>query len=263
MSTPWGSDVIFGGKSLLKRPLIKAILRKSTLVTCDALHMLEKVKQLGIPGEKIRIVNFGIDTERFSPGKPDQEFRRRYDLVSAPVVVSLRNFEEVYDISSLLKAIPLVLRKHPEARFVIVGKGPLESQLKREATSLGIDHAVRFLGFIPNDRMPGVLCDLDIYVSTSLSDAGIAASTAEAMACGLPVVITDSGENGRWVTDGVNGFLVPVSRPDALAEKINLLIEDGGLRLRMGSAGREKIRADNDYKAEMRKMKSLYSTLVK
>jgi glycosyltransferase involved in cell wall biosynthesis len=60
---------------------------------------------------------------------------------------------------------------------------------------LNVDDFVQFLGRIPHEAMPDLLTQADIYVSTSLSDAGISASTAEAMACGLPVIVTDTGEN--------------------------------------------------------------------
>jgi len=102
---------------------------------------------------------------------------------------------------------------------------------------------------------------MDVYVSTSLSDAGIAASTAEAMACGLPVVITDSGENARWIEPGRNGFLVPLSEPGALAEKLLRLIDDPELRSRLGAAGRATIQERNDYQVEMAKMETLYQQI--
>jgi glycosyltransferase involved in cell wall biosynthesis len=258
VATPWGSDVIYGKQSLLKRPLIAAILRRAAMITCDAWHMRDEVIAFGVPSERIRIINFGIDTERFSPRPPDIAIRSANRLGDAPAVISLRNFEPVYDIPTLLMAIPRVLERHPDTRFMLIGRGSLEGQLKALADQLGIAEAVRFVGFVPNDQLPAMLCSLDVYVSTSLSDAGIAASTAEAMACGLPAVITDSGENGCWIEDGRNGFLVPVSQPDALAERLIQIIGDADLRQRVGRAGRTTIQERNDYRVEMTKMEALY-----
>lgn len=258
VATPWGSDVIYGKESPIKRPFIARILRRAALVTCDARHMRDQVMNLGVPAERIQIINFGIDSERFSPRPPSPSIRAANDLGEAPAVVSLRNFETVYDIPTLLKAVPKVLDKHPNTRFILVGRGTLEGELKALATQLGIDHAVSFVGFVPNDQLPDTLCSLDVYVSTSLSDAGIAASTAEAMACGLPVVVSDSGENACWINDGENGYLVPVSQPDVLADRLNRLLGDAELRRRFGQAGRNAIQARNDYHIEMDKMESLY-----
>jgi glycosyltransferase involved in cell wall biosynthesis len=258
VATPWGSDVIYGKESPIKRPFIARILRRAALITCDALHMRDEVMQLGVPAERIHIINFGIDSERFSPRPPSTAIRTANDLGEAPSVISLRNFEPVYDIPTLLKAVPKVLVQHPNTRFMLVGRGTLEVELKALASRLGIDHAVRFVGFVPNDQLPDTLCSMDVYVSTSLSDAGIAASTAESMACGLPVVVSDSGENACWINDGENGYLVPVSQPDALADRLNRLLGDAELRLRFGQAGRIAIQARNDYHTEMDKMETLY-----
>lgn len=262
IATPWGSDVIYGKESRLKRPLIARALRQAALITCDAWHMRDEVMRFGVPAERIHIVNFGIDSRRFSPRGRDLAIRAKLELGDAPTVISLRNFDPVYDLPSLLRAIPLVLARVPDARFVIVGRGPLEAELKALAGELGITSQVRFVGFIPNAELPDYLSAMDVYVSTSLSDAGIAASTAEAMACGLPVVVTDSGENGRWIEDGGNGFLVPVSQPQVLAEKVLCLLADSGLRERMGRAGRATIQERNDYETEMAKMAGLYQQLA-
>lgn len=258
VATPWGSDVIYGKESPVKRPFIARILRRAALITCDAWHMRDEVMLLGVPAERIHIINFGIDCERFSPRPPHPGIRAANDLGDAPAVVSLRNFEPVYDIPTLLRAVPKVLDQHPNTRFMLVGRGTLEIELKALASHLGIDHAVRFVGFVPNDQLPEILCSLDVYVSTSLSDAGIAASTAEAMACGLPVVVSDSGENDCWINDGENGYLVPVSQSDALADRIIRLLGDPELRRRFGQAGRTTIKARNDYNTEMNKMEALY-----
>jgi glycosyltransferase involved in cell wall biosynthesis len=203
IATPWGSDIILGKASPMKRLIISRILNKATMITCDAIHMRDEVVRFGVPMERIQIINFGIDTDRFSPGPPDEAFRSDNDLKEGLIVISLRNLESIYDVSTLIKAVPKVLQRHPDTRFIIVGKGSLQMELQSLAHNLGIDYAVKFLGYIPNDQLVHVLRSVDVYVSTSLSDAGIAASTAEAMACGLPVIVTDSGENARWLSDGM------------------------------------------------------------
>lgn len=258
VATPWGSDVIEGKHSILKRPLITRILRRAKLVTCDAFHMRDEVMSLGVPVDRIHIINFGIDSKRFSKRPPNLEIRKKFGLSDELTVISLRNFEPVYDIETLIRAVPYVLAVLPETCFIIVGKGSLESQLKSLACQLDVEHAVNFVGFVPNEQLPETLCSMDLYVSTSLSDAGIAASTAEAMACELPVVITDSGENDRWIDDGKNGFLVPVSQPKFLAKRLIQLLGDSELRQRFGHGGRKTIQQNNDYGIEMAKMEVLY-----
>jgi len=258
VATPWGSDVIEGKQSLVKRWFVSRILRRAKLVTCDACHMLNEVVELGVPSERIHIINFGIDSDRFSRQESSQEIRRQFGLESEPTVISLRNFEPVYDIETLIKAVPIVLDSVTNTHFILVGKGSLKENLVSLASHLGVSHAVNFVGFIQNEQLPQTLCSMDVYVSTSLSDAGIAASTAEAMACELPVVVTDSGENDKWIIDGENGFLVPISCPERLAERLIELLNNESLRSKFGKAGRNTIRKRNDYKIEMSKMDNLY-----
>jgi len=260
--TPWGSDVIYGKLSPFKRPIIARVFQMASLITCDALHMKSEIEGFGINEKKIKIINFGIDTNRFKSLGRNAEIRNSYNLGDNLTVVSLRNFEPVYDIPSLLNAIPIVLQKFPETKFLIIGRGSLDSELKAHALSLGIEDAVRFIGFVQNDLLPLTLSSMDIYVSSSLSDAGIAASTAEAMACELPAVITDSGENGEWIEDGVNGYLVGIKNPKEMAHAIISLISDREKRFDFGTKGRDLILQRNDYLSEMKKMEELYLKLA-
>lgn len=261
--TTWGSDVLVGGKSFLRKFIVKYILRKGDVITCDAYHMIDAMTLLGVEREKIKLIYFGVDTKRFYPfKKKDESLREKLMIESSPSIISLRTFNPVYDIETLLKAVPLVLSQASDAKFVLVGTGPLEESLKKLAGELGIMDSVRFVGRIPNEELQAYLNSADIYVSTALSDAGIAASTAEAMACELPVVVTDSGENVKWVKDGEGGFIVPVKSPEILAERIIYLIKNEQLRAAFGKVNRKVIEERNDYYKEMAKMEEVYKGMI-
>jgi glycosyltransferase involved in cell wall biosynthesis len=174
----------------------------------------------------------------------------------------LRSLEPIYDIETLINSIPIVLKEIPEAKFVIAGGGSQKAKLKEQAKSLGISQSVKFTGRMPNDRLPEYLNSADIYVSTSLSDAGLASSTAEAMACGLAVIITDFGDNKKWVEDGTNGFLIPLSDPQVLASKIIQLIRNKEIRDKFGQINRQIIEERNDYHKEMEKIENIYKEIT-
>ncbi len=256
--TPWGSDVIYGKNNVFKRLVLNAIFKRATLVTCDAYHMQKELTELGVLVSKIKQINFGIDTERFAPSTGDRSFLAQFDVADDSVIISLRNFEPVYDITTLIRAAQIVVQQLPKTQFLLVGSGGEEASLKGLVVELALAKSVKFVGKVPNDKLPAFLAAADIYVSTSLSDAGIAASTAEAMAVGLPVVITNSGENDRWITDGQNGLLVEVSQPALLADRLLSLLADTELQKKMGAAGRSVIVERNNYQVEMSKMDHLY-----
>lgn len=261
--TAWGSDILVNSKKKLIRPLLKFALDRADLITCDAHHMIKAIEDLGIDKKKLMIICFGIDTKRFSPGLKDEKLKNELNTIDGKTIISLRNFKPIYDIETLIKAIPLILKEVPDARFLLGGNGPEENILKSLAESLGVKDSIRFLGRIENTDLPRYLNISDIYVSTSLSDAGISASTAEAMACGLPVVITDSGENRLWVKDEKDGFVIPVKSPEILAGKIVYLIKNENIRKMFGANARNVIKEKNDYYREMAKMEECYKNLNK
>jgi len=265
--TAWGSDVLVVPEarltSMIKKYIATVTLKKADLITCDAKHMKEAIKRLGVSPEKIKLIYFGVDVRKFSLGQKSEKLRIKLGIQDSPAVISLRNLEPIYDVETLIKSAPLVLEEIPESKFVIAGKGSEEENLRKLAKSLAVENNVKFVGFIQNYELPQHLNTVDVCVSTSLSDAGIAASTAEAMACGLPVIITNVADNRKWVEDGVNGFLVPIKDPKSLAEKIIYLLRNEDVRKRFGKINREIIEKRNNYYKEMKKMEDIYEELIR
>lgn len=120
-----------------------------------------------------------------------------------------------------------------------------------------------FTGRISDDDFPYYVASADVYVSTSLSDAGLASSTGEAMACGLPVIVTEDPDNRDWIADGINGFVIPVKNPEILAKRIVELIKNERMRKEFGKINSEIITERNDYDTEMSKMELEYQKLIK
>lgn len=261
--TAYGSDILIAPKFKIAGILIKYALKRADLITCDAEHMKRAMIDLRAEPSKIKIINFGVDTEKFSPGEKDKELKERLGAANSDIIISLRGLEPIYNIETLVKAVPLTLNEFPSAMFIIGGAGSEEKKLKDLVRSLNVDNNVRFAGWISNDDLPQYLRTSDIYVSTSLSDAGIASSTAEAMACGLASIITDFGDNKEWIKNGENGFLIPVKNPELLAEKIVYLLKNENLRKNFGQKSRKIIEEKNNYYKEMEKMEEIYKELIR
>lgn len=261
--TAWGSDVLIAPKkSKIYKWMVKYVLKMADLITCDAEHIKGPLIKLGAEPQKINLIYFGINIQKFRPKEKERSIQKELNIFGSPTVISLRNLKPLYDVSSLITSIPMVLKKVPEAKFVIAGKGSQEEELKRLAKSLGVLNSVRLVGQILNEELPKYLTSSDVYVSTSLSDAGLSASTAEAMACGLPVIITDFGDNKKWVEDGINGFIVPLKNPKELAEKIVYLLQNKEIGVEFGRIGRKIIEERNNYYKEMEKMENIYRVLI-
>jgi glycosyltransferase involved in cell wall biosynthesis len=261
--TAWGSDILVSPeKSWIRKQVVRYTVGQANLITCDADHMKERLIQLGADPEVVKIIFFGTDVEKYQPKRRDSPLRARLAPAGGPVVISIRSLEPVYDIESVIRTVPLVSERFPEVTFLIGGAGSMREALQNLATALGVGKNVRFLGALSQEALPAYLASSDVYVSTALSDGGIAASTAEAMASGLPVVITDVGDNAQWVQNGLNGFLVPPKDPASVAKRIIQLLESDDIPLRMGERGRQIIIDRNNLYTEMKKMEELYQILA-
>lgn len=261
--TAWGSDILVSPRrSRVRRAATTYVLKRVDLTTCDANHMKRSIEDLGSPPEKVRVMLFGSDTQKFHPRHRDDAWRAKVADPGDLLVLSYRNLEPVYDVETLLRAAPAVLARRPEARFVVGGSGALREGLEGLARDLGVAHRVHFLGRISQADLPTVVASCDAYVSTALSDGGIAASTTEAMLSSIPVVVTDVGDNRDWIRDGEAGHVVPRSDPAALADRLVALLGDAAARAEMGEAGRRIIVERHNVDVEMEKMERVYRDLA-
>jgi glycosyltransferase involved in cell wall biosynthesis len=155
----------------------------------------------------------------------------------------------------LMKAMPKVLSRHPHARFVLVGDGPLRDRLQQMACDLGIHHGVQLLG-IRHD-VPQIMRDAAIFVRPS-SLEGMPLSVLEAMATGLPVVATPVGGTPEVLRDDVHGYLVPVGDSQVLADALIKLLDDRFLAEEMGHRGRELVVSNYSWDAAVNQTERVY-----
>jgi len=218
----WGSDVLISPqKSWLHKRRAEYILRKADLVTADAEVSAFAVCKLGVERWKVVVNPMGLEKSLLGWQKKKE---KPYLLI-----LSNRRLEPLYDIATLLKAIPLVIKQaQKEVKFVILGEGSQKSHLAGLARKLEVESHVEFKGVVPKVMLLKYYRDSDIYVSTSLSDS-TSVSLLEAMNFGLIPVVTDIPGNREWIGDRKNGFLFPTSNHRALAEKIIYLINEFAL----------------------------------
>jgi glycosyltransferase involved in cell wall biosynthesis len=125
----------------------------------------------------------------------------------------------MYNVSLLIRAVPLVLREEPGTKFLIAGDGVEKEDLAMQVKRLNLSAFVQFLGRVPHQEMHRLLAETDVYVSTSPYD-GTSVSLLEALASGAFPVVADIPSNREWIADGDNGFLVPQENENVLAKRI-------------------------------------------
>jgi glycosyltransferase involved in cell wall biosynthesis len=265
--------------SLLKKPLIVTIhgsdlrmalekrgfLRKVFAYVCNNASQLncvsevqkKELEQLGIPKEKMSTTPMGIDEEFLEKGK-----HRRPEFKKGPfTILSNRNLLPIYNVSLLIRAIPIVLAEEPRTMFLIAGEGAEKGALEREVRNLNINSSVKFLGRVPHEEMPNLLAQVDIYVSTSLYD-GTSVSLLEAMGSGAFPVVTDIPANREWVINGENGFLVNQSEETILAGKIIDAMRNRDLLERSQAKNRVIIEEKALWKEHITRVKSIYTSIL-
>jgi glycosyltransferase involved in cell wall biosynthesis len=171
------------------------------------------------------------------------------------VVVSIGNLKPQKNAADFVAAAAKVAASVPEARFVFIGDGPQRRALEAKAFSLGLDGIIMFLGW----RRDGAqwLAASDAFALTSLWE-GLPRALVEALRTGLPAVCYATDGVVDVLRDGENGFLVPPGDVDAFAERLARLLQDAGLRRRLGAAAAASIGPEFDIEAMVRAQEKLY-----
>ena len=176
----------------------------------------------------------------------------------APVVGTVANFRHTKGHGYLLQAASLVRRTVPDVRFLLVGQGPLEAEVRSDAERLGLGETVIFAGF--REDVPRLTAAIDVFALSSLHE-GLSIALLEAMALAKPPVVTRVGGLPELVQDRRHGLLVPPADPGALAAGILTLLEDPDLRARMGQAAQRRA-ADFDIRSAVSRMEEVYTELL-
>jgi glycosyltransferase involved in cell wall biosynthesis len=143
----------------------------------------------------------------------------------------------------LVRAFAMIAAAFPAARLAIIGDGELHDHLIRLSAQLGVAGSVVFPGF--RDDLAAVYSAFDVYVHPSIEGGGetFPFAVLQALSQELPVIVTRVGDVPAMVEEGVNGFVVPDARPDELAAKMKLILEQDSLRISMAAASRSRLLA--------------------
>lgn len=224
----WGDlRMVRTDRSLLGTAWMLKKIREANAVVALNQQVLREMIELGVAKERI----FSIPNGAEQPS----HLKRDYEVREAMVITFVGRLHPQKGITTLLEACQLVARDRPclRWRLQLAGTGPLENELKALAAKLAIEQQVSFLGHV--DDVNGLLEQSDIFVLPSLAE-GMSNALLEAMAHGLPCIVTDIAGNNEMITHDDNGWLVPPEDSHALANALYSLAIDPELRQRLGLA---------------------------
>jgi len=216
----------------------------------------------GFAGHRIEVIENGIEVEQFQPVTDQsqrQSIRAELGLVPERVVVlHVARHHPVKDQAMLLRGFARVVPRHPQVDLVLVGDGPLRQTLEGQARAAGLTNRVKFVGIQGN--VARWLQAADLFALTSVSEAA-SLTVLEAMATGLPVVLTAVGGNPEMVTDGHDGRLVPRGDDEALTAALESLLSDPEQAQRLGQAARETVLRRYQLSRTVARYAALYGAL--
>lgn len=196
---------------------------------------------------KLKIVHCGV--------RPDT-YGQRARNGSEKLILFIGRLDAIKGVPLLLEAFASALKNHPEAQLNIVGDGPARETLQHQARELG--DSVAFLGYQPQEAVAELLQEADIFVLPSFAE-GVPVVIMEAMASRLPVIASRVAGVPELVDDGKSGFLVPPGDLETLIMRLEALLSDPALRVRMGECGRATVEAEYNVDREAAWIAALFA----
>ena len=208
------------------RPVERFVYGRYDAIVCVSRHVLTALSEW-LPGlrSKMSIIYNGIELERYREAKPVHKGGLGIPE-TAPVCGMIARFYRPKDHKTVIDAAMLV----PGLHVIFAGEGELEQGVRDYARAKGMDTRIHFLGY--RSDVPSLLKTCDVYVHSSYSE-GFGLSVAEAMACGIPVVVSNVDALSEVVKDKVSGLLFKCADPRDLAEKIRLVLGDTDMRTKL------------------------------
>lgn len=259
--------VIVGERSLASREprwqhfIERGSNRLVTRVVCNSEANRSYLVSHGIVRpDKVEVTYNGIVAERFDKKGNTHGLRLELGLdPSCLVVGTVTHLDHFKDPHTLLKVAAQVCRQSPNVRFVVVGSGPLEPEIRPLIESWELSERVLLLG--QRDDVAELLQVMDVFVLTSRYE-GMPNAVMEAMAAGRPCVTTDAGGSGELVVHGNTGFVAPIGDATQVAGYVLTLLDNPELRHSMGEAGKSRIRREFGVDRMVQSVQDRYERLL-
>jgi glycosyltransferase involved in cell wall biosynthesis len=259
-----GSDVFVAERVAVARRVAARVFRRAEAVTACSADLGRRAVALGAAADRIEVVPYGVDLDRF---KPDAEGRRtrRAELGvfdATPLVFAAGRLVRKKGFEYLIDALPMVIASPPPV-VAIAGAGDLQEELAARARQAGVADRVRFLGNLTQDAVGAWFAAADVAVAPSVRDDsgnvdGLPNVVLEALASGATLVTTSAGGIGDVVEADKTGLIVAERNPQALAAAIDALLRDPDRRMRLAREARARVEARYGWPAAAARFEAAY-----
>lgn len=269
LAMSWGYDLVMdANKSAWMKWVTRYTLKRSAFFVSDANVSRHKAIEFGMKSERTAIFPWGTDIEQFRPrkeerGKQPQDADHQ-SKTGTPTWITLfcnRTWEPIYGVDVLARAFVKAARANSEMNLILLGGGSQGTQIRQILMNGGVLERVHFGGQVAQADLPRWYHMADLYISPSHVD-GSSVSLMEALASGLPCLVSDIPGNREWIDDGVNGWLFHDGDVDDLAEKILYATKNRGSFTEVGEAARRTAEQKADWNKNFGKLLEAYDKAI-
>jgi glycosyltransferase involved in cell wall biosynthesis len=263
LTMSWGYDLVQDAdRNGWMKWATRYTLKRSAFFISDANVSREKAIAFGTNPEKTVIFPWGTDLKQFSPkasGSPDHPKSKVVNRKSLTLFCN-RTWEEIYGVDVLAKAFVKVTAANPNVSLILLGGGSQGAKIRQILMKGGVLDRVHFGGHVAQADLPRWYHMADLYISPSHVD-GSSVSLMEALASGLPCLVSDIPGNKEWIVDGENGWLFRDGDVDDLAKKILYGIKNRKLSKKIGDSARKTAEQKADWKKNFGKLLEVYENI--
>jgi len=267
----WHNDlppVTSGARVLIEthnRLILPEYIRRYRKIIATSETYRKKSPILSRLGQRVQVINNGVDCQRFRPGVDPSSLEARYGLTGRFVVLfvgALTKWHGYKGLDVLLEALRIYVRSSRNVFLLVVGDGDLKPHYESIAHTLGLANHIIFAGDASAEELPEFYAASDLLAlpSKDMSE-GFGLTLLEANASGRPCIASNTGGIPEVIRDGYNGLLVPPNDPQALAQGILSIAKDVNVRRRMGEIGR-KVALTHDWKVVAEQTENTYISSI-
>jgi glycosyltransferase involved in cell wall biosynthesis len=255
LTMSWGFDLMDDvHKGWMWEFATKYTLKRSTFFTSDANVTRDKAVAYGMNPERTIVFPWGVDLEHFS--KKDERGKKE-----GFVLFCNRAWETRYGVDVLARAFVKVAQQRDDVRLILLSGGSQGANIRKILQRGGVEEYVTFGGQVSQTDLPRWYHMADVYISPSHVD-GSSVSLMEALACGLPCLVSDIPANKEWIVEGENGWLFRDRDVDHLAEKILAAMSQREKLPEIGRASRRSAEMRADWKKNAEALMTVYRSLL-
>jgi glycosyltransferase involved in cell wall biosynthesis len=219
VSMSWGSDLLVDADQDEQMLWItQYTLDRTKILVGDCQAVAKKANSFGFPDERITLFPWGVDLLQFYPGR-NNHLREHLAWQDKAVFLSLRSWEPIYGIDILVEGFAKAVKQNDNIRLLLLGSGSQKDWIETLIVQNDLEPYIFRAGHVQNHDLLQYYQAADVYISSSFSD-GSSVSLMEALACGLPVLVSDIPGNEEWVTTDQHGWLFKTGMADSLCDGI-------------------------------------------